>query len=156
MSYVERMQRISDYRQLRKNKPRRLGARIVSTPHIPRTREQQERVTHLTNELAVYKMKPEHTLCEHIRIVNQKIEELIHRGKSMNDTQKWIALYFTLPFEYGQHLIKMWYHSEESLPYDGYVYLFLEDNVWHNLNRTSKLAISPNIHFSKGPSINFS
>ena len=88
MSYVERMQRISDYRQLRKNIPRRLGARIVSTPHIPRTREQQERVTYLTNELAAYKMKSEYILCEHIQIVNQKIEEFIHRGKSMNDTQK--------------------------------------------------------------------
>ena len=40
MSYVERMQRISDYRELRKNRPRRIGARIVSTPHVPRTRAQ--------------------------------------------------------------------------------------------------------------------
>ena len=50
----------------------------------------------------------------------------------------------------------MWYHSEEGLPYDGYVYLFLEDNVWYNLNQTSKLAISPNIRLSKGSTINFS
>ena len=156
MSYVERMQRISEYRELRKNRPRRIGARIVSTPHVPRTRAQQERVTHLENELRQYKMKPEHTLCEHIRIVNQKIEEVIHSGKMMNDSQKWNALYSTLPFQYGQRLIKMWYCSDEKFPYDGDVYLFLEDNIWHNLNRTSNLDISPNLRISKGPSLNFS
>ena len=103
--------------------------------------EQQERVRQLTNELAVYKMKPEHTLYEHIRIVNQKSKEIIYSGKRMNDSQKWIALYSTLSFKYGQCLIKIWYYSEENLPYDGDLYLFLEDNIWHNLNRTSKLAI---------------
>ena len=66
MSYVERMKQINDYRQLRRNRPRRIGARIVSTSHIPRTREQQERVRQLINKLAAYEMKPEHTLCEHI------------------------------------------------------------------------------------------
>ena len=88
ISYVERMQRISDYRELRRNRPRHIGARIVSTPHVPRTREQQERVRQLTNELATYEMKIEHTLCEHIRIVNQKIEQIIRSGKMMNDMQK--------------------------------------------------------------------
>ena len=39
MSYVERMKRISDYRELRINRPRRIGARIVATPHIRKTRE---------------------------------------------------------------------------------------------------------------------
>ena len=50
----------------------------------------------------------------------------------------------------------MWYRSDEKLPYDGDVYLFLEDNIWHNLNRTSNLDISPNLRISKGPSLNFS
>ena len=70
MSYVERMKRISDYKELRRNRPRRIGAHIVATPHIHRMREQQERFRQLTNELVTYEMKPEHTLCEHIRIVN--------------------------------------------------------------------------------------
>ena len=49
----------------------------------------------------------------------------------------------------------MWYHCRDELRYDGAVYKFLEDNVWHNLNKTSKLAISPNLGLSKGPSLNF-
>ena len=34
MSYVERMQRIIDYRELQRNRPHRTGARIVTTPII--------------------------------------------------------------------------------------------------------------------------
>ena len=88
MSYVEQMQRITDYRELHRNRPRRIVARIVSTPHVPRTREQQERLTQLTNELEQYKMKSGHTLCEHIRILNQKIEAVIRSGKRMSETEK--------------------------------------------------------------------
>ena len=95
------MQQINDYRELCRNKPRRIGARIVSTPHVPRIREQQESVRQLTNELATYEMKPEHKLCEHIRIVNQKIEQIIRSGKMMNDMQKWFVLQFTLSDEYS-------------------------------------------------------
>ena len=46
-------------------------------------------------------MKPEHTLCEHIRIVNQKIEQIIRSGKRMNDMQKWFALQSTLSDKYS-------------------------------------------------------
>ena len=155
MSYVERMKRISDYRELRRNRPRRIGARIVATPHIPRTREQQERVRQLTNELETYQMKPKHTLCEHIRIVNQKIEQIIRSGKRMNDMEKWFALQSILSDEYSYHFSIIFAAIKEDVSYDKYVYACLEDNVWHNLKRTSKLAISPNIRISKGPTINF-
>ena len=155
MSYVERMKRISDYRELRRNRPRCIGARIVATPHIPRTREQQERVRQLTNELATYQMKAEHTLCEHIRIVNQKIEQIIRSGKRMNDMQKWFALQYTLPDEYSYCFSIIFAAIKEDVSYDEYVYACLEDNIWHNLKRMSKLTISPNIRISKGYTINF-
>ena len=70
MSYVEQMDRLSRYRVLRRNRPRLYGACIISTPHVPRTREQRERLAHLSNELSEYEMKADHTLGEHIRIVN--------------------------------------------------------------------------------------
>ena len=101
-------------------------------------------------------MKPEHTLCKHIRIVNQKIEQIIRSGKRMNDMQKWFALQSTLPDEYSYHFSIIFAGIKEDVSYDEYVYACLEDNVWHNLKRMSKLTISPNIHISKGPSINFS
>ena len=40
MSYIERMQRIIDYRELHTNRPRPTGARIVTTPRIARTTAQ--------------------------------------------------------------------------------------------------------------------
>ena len=135
------MKRISDYRELRRNRPRRIGARIVSTPYIPRTREQQERVRQLTNELAAYEMKPEHTLCEHIRIVNQKIEQIIRSGKMMNDMQKWFALQSTLPDEYSYRFSIIFAAIKENVSYDEYVYACLEDNVWHVNNLFGMLII---------------
>ena len=45
MSYVEKMQRIIDYREAHRNRPRRTRARIVTTPRIARTTAQQERVS---------------------------------------------------------------------------------------------------------------
>ena len=45
--------------------------------------------------------------------------------------------------------------SDKTISYENLVYLFLEENTWNNLNRTSKLAISPNIRTSKDYSSNF-
>ena len=72
-------------------------------------------------------MKPEHTLCEHIKMVNQMIEELIHSGKSMGENSKKYAFYCTLPFNDGQHYLRLWC-SSDHISYDASVYLFLEDN----------------------------
>ena len=100
-------------------------------------------------------MKSEHTLREYIRIVNQKIEQIIRSGKKMNDMQKQFTLQYTLPDEYSYRFSIIFAAIKEDVSYDKYVYACLEDNVWHNLKRTSKLAISPNIRISKGPTINF-
>ena len=107
MSYVERMKRIIDYREVHRNRPRRTGARIVSTPGIARTTAQQQRLTQLTDELDQYKMKPEHTLCEHIKIVNQMIQELIHFCKSMSENAKKLAFYSTLPLKDGHRYLRL-------------------------------------------------
>ena len=154
MSYVERMQRISDYRELRRNRPRRIGARIITTPRVTRTTAQQQRVRQLTDELDQYRMKSEHTLCEHVRLVNQKIEDLIHSGKRLGNVSKIYQLFSTLPFWYGQRLLRLW-DTHDKISYDELVAVFFKDNIWHNLNRTSNLAISPNLRISKGPSLNF-
>ena len=100
-------------------------------------------------------MKAEHTLCEHIRIVNQKIEQIIRSGKRMNDMQKWFSLQSILPDKYSYCFSIIFVAIKEDVSYDEYVYACLEDNVCQNLKRTSKLAISPNICISKSPSINF-
>ena len=85
MSYLEQMDRLTQYRELCRNRPRRFGAHIISTPHVPRTREQRERLAHLSNELFEYNMKADHTLCEHIRIVSQMIEAVIHSWQIMTE-----------------------------------------------------------------------
>ena len=154
MSYVERMDRLSRYRELRRNRPRRNGARIISTPHVPRTAEQRQRLANLANELSQYEMKSDHTLCEHIRIVNQMIEAVIRCGRIMSKLDKVHALSLTLPNDTAHKFTMIWAANTE-LPYDDLVYLLLEDDVNHNLNRTCKLANSSNFRLSKGPSINY-
>ena len=99
-------------------------------------------------------MKPEHTMCEHIKLVNQMMQEIIHSGKSMGENSKKFAFYSTLPFKDGQHYLRLW-DSSDRISYDDSVYLFLEDNISHNLNRTSKLAITPNSRIAKRSNTNF-
>ena len=73
-------------------------------------------------------MKPEHTLCEHIKIVNQMMQQLIHFGKRMSENAEKLAFYSTLPFKNGQYYLRLW-GPNDDISYDASVYLFLEDNI---------------------------
>ena len=172
MSRLRRMQRLNAYRELRRNKRNPYKHLKIASPIACRYPEQRQRLKQLEENLAAYRMKSEHTLIEHVKTVNDMLQEITHKGHVLNNEEKYLRLLRTLPENYQQNLKcfrlteideDFWSKSNDerdmmngkSLSYETLVYLFLEDNTWKNLNKTSKLALSPNLMTSNGYSSSF-
>ena len=100
MSRLKRMQRLSYYRKLRRNRLDPNRAWIISTPIGCRIEEQKERLRRLIENFTGYKMKAEHTLIEHVRTINHMLLEITHKGKELSDNYKYFSLLYTLPGDF--------------------------------------------------------
>ena len=161
MSRLRRMQRLNVYRELRRNKRNPYKQLKITSPIACRYPEQRQRLKQLEENLAAYRMKSEHTLIEHVKTVNDMLQEITHKGHVLNYEEK--SSYRMKCFRLTEIDEDFWSKSNDecdmmngkSLSYETLVYLFLEDNTWKNLNKTSKLALSPNLMTSKGYSSSF-
>jgi len=166
-SRLRRMINLEIYQHKRRNKRIPGRPRIVRTPIRPRTFQQRQKLADLESNLEEYRMSPDHTLIEHVKIVNNMLQELIDNGKPLDEKEKYDALKTTLLEGLKEALESYWtvegdkvMSSDKTYDFDflhgktnvykTLVYLFVEDNTLKkNMSRSSVLAESSTLRSAK-------
>ena len=112
-------------------------------------------------------MHLDHDFIEHVKIVNDMIQVIIHKGRVMGDWDKYNALRISLPDHLKEKIEGFWLKkpnehgaqrnvlvdmlNKKTDKYETLVYLFLEEYTWKNLNKSSTLVSSPNLKTTRAP-----
>lgn len=90
------MIRLKKYRKEKKDR-RVLGSSLKRTPIALRSKIVRQRLKNLKSNLAEYRMLPRQALVEHVKMLMTSLQEITNRSHVLNNTEKYIALYKTLP-----------------------------------------------------------
>ena len=166
-SLTWRMSIVNTYRKCHKNRWIRGIAKRVRTPKAPRTEVQLQRLMDFRDDLENYKMRDDHELIEHVKIVNKKIQKVIFHGYGMNENEKYLALFNTLPEKLANLLEGFWTRYEKEKDkgtehivvkdfrkYDATVYEFLEYHTWINMCKSARLGVHTTLRFNKNLCVN--
>ena len=166
MSWLRRWLHLRDYRRLKRNQ------RDPNRPQVRRpliaigSQNQKLMLALLRRNLSEYRMDSKHTIIKHVRTINNMIHTVINNHYIMDYYYKIVALENTLPdsflssfqtfkariFEiesWGKNRNKRDFLKGKSRSYETLVYIFLEDYISKNLNKSSILSVSPNLRTSK-------
>ena len=173
MSRLRQMRKLKAYRRRRNNRRITFGVdqkldldfELLTPSALFKQSIENNEIYDLTYyyvELQNYFMKEEHTIIEHIKVVNEMLQKIMKLGIIIPEFKKYEALKNTLPMTLQEKLEGFWldvtdkdfwtdFDEQEDFlrgktrNYDTLIYLFLEDHFWKNLKKSTILSGSSSL-----------